>query len=69
MQFINVLNRVTTSHSMLERPIHRYKARMLLKQAKAKFHFGLRNGAVKEVGATQLLGVKLLVGSTVLDHN
>lgn len=42
---------------------------MLLKQAKAKFHFGLRNGAVKEVGATQLLGVKLLVGSTVLDHN
>lgn len=42
---------------------------MLLKQTKAKFHFGLRNGAVKEVGATQLLGVKLLVGSTVLDHN
>lgn len=69
MQFINALNRVTTSHSLLERAVHRYKARMLLKQVKVKFHFGSRNGAVKEVGATQLLRVKLLVGSTVLDHN
>lgn len=71
MQFINALNRVTTSHRLLERAIHRYKARMPLKQAKARFHFGSRNGinAIKEAGATQLLRVRLLVGSTALDNN
>lgn len=42
---------------------------MFLKWAEAKFHFESRNGTIKETGATQFLGVRLLVGSTALDHN
>lgn len=42
---------------------------MLFEKAESEFHFGSRNGRIKEAGATQLLRVRLLVGSTALDHN
>lgn len=68
MQFIIALNTVTTSHSLLEKAIHKCKVRLLLEQVKPKFQFESRNGAIKEAGATHLLRFRLLVRSTALGH-
>jgi len=56
---------------LLEKPIHRYRAKTFLKEAAAKFHFESRNGTIEETGATLYSDNMslLLAASTFSDHS